>query len=212
MEFTKEQLGWTQEIAAVFALKSPEPREDLAQVAALGLIKALQTYDPARGKLKTYASQKMRGEIQHYLRDKSYGRYPVIPAAVNDRYNLVRNTFGIAQKAGRPETLDEVGIATIGPWQWAEVKRVMAFRQVPLSLDSALEETLGYELGEDADEPLYQAIGELPEMIAIVVRSHFFLNQSLGSIAEQYHLENEDVQAKLDTGLALLEKKLDGSF
>jgi len=46
------------------------PAEDLMQVGYLGLLNAIELFDPARGvKFKTYASHLIRGEIRHYLRD-----------------------------------------------------------------------------------------------------------------------------------------------
>lgn len=44
--------------------------EDLKQVGYLGLLNAMEHFDPARGvKFTTYAGHLIRGEIQHYLRD-----------------------------------------------------------------------------------------------------------------------------------------------
>jgi RNA polymerase sigma-B factor len=46
------------------------PADDLMQVGYLGLLNAIELFDPARGvKFKTYASHLIRGEIRHYLRD-----------------------------------------------------------------------------------------------------------------------------------------------
>lgn len=45
--------------------------EDLRQVASIGLIKAVEGFDHCRGaSFSTYAVPKIRGELQHYLRDK----------------------------------------------------------------------------------------------------------------------------------------------
>jgi RNA polymerase sigma-B factor len=49
---------------------SGEPVEDLVQVGAIGLIKAVDRYDPARGAaLEHYAAALIAGEIRHHLRD-----------------------------------------------------------------------------------------------------------------------------------------------
>ena len=47
-----------------------EPLEDLVQVGTIGLIKAVDRYDPARGSLAAYAAPTIRGEILRYLRDR----------------------------------------------------------------------------------------------------------------------------------------------
>jgi RNA polymerase sigma-B factor len=52
--------------------KSGENLEDLIQVGFIGLIKAVDNFDPDREvKFTTYASHCITGEIRHYLRDKS---------------------------------------------------------------------------------------------------------------------------------------------
>src|SRR5207245_653787 len=46
------------------------PSEDLVQVGMIGLILALDRYDPDRGvKFTTYAVNTIVGEIKHYFRD-----------------------------------------------------------------------------------------------------------------------------------------------
>ncbi len=51
---------------------SGESIDDLIQVGYIGLIKAVDAYDVQKNvKFVTYATHKIRGEIRHYLRDKS---------------------------------------------------------------------------------------------------------------------------------------------
>ncbi len=48
-----------------------EPLDDLVQVGAIGLIKAVDRFDPARGTpLEPYAAAAIAGEIRHHLRDR----------------------------------------------------------------------------------------------------------------------------------------------
>lgn len=50
--------------------RMPNEAEDLLQVGYLGLLQALETYDPARGAHFTaYARTIIRGHLSHYLRD-----------------------------------------------------------------------------------------------------------------------------------------------
>jgi RNA polymerase sigma-B factor len=54
-----------------------EPYEDLLQVANLGLLKAVQRFDPAKGRtFSTYAAALIEGEIRHHLRDSLLLRQP----------------------------------------------------------------------------------------------------------------------------------------
>ena len=50
-----------------------EPLEDLEQVARLGLVKAIDRYDPARGSFTGYAISTITGEIKRHFRDKTWG-------------------------------------------------------------------------------------------------------------------------------------------
>jgi RNA polymerase sigma-B factor len=53
------------------------PLEDLVQIAALGLIKALDRYDPARGTaFSSLAVPTMVGEVQRYFRDHTWAVRP----------------------------------------------------------------------------------------------------------------------------------------
>jgi RNA polymerase sigma-B factor len=48
----------------------PEPIEDLVQVGRVGIMKAIQGFDPDRGvALSTYATRVIDGELKHYFRD-----------------------------------------------------------------------------------------------------------------------------------------------
>src|SRR5215469_8582658 len=52
---------------------SPEPVEDLMQVGYIGLLKAINNYDPAFGNgLRAYAAPCIGGEIKRHFRDKRW--------------------------------------------------------------------------------------------------------------------------------------------
>lgn len=73
-ERIKENMPLVQRIAKRYARFRPDSLEDLVQVGAVGLLKAVRYYDPNRARsasFKTVAACYIKGEIRHYLRDYS---------------------------------------------------------------------------------------------------------------------------------------------
>lgn len=65
-------MPFVKKIAGGLARRSTDPVDDLIQVGAVGLIKAIDLFNPDLGtKFKTYATYLITGEIRHYLRDKA---------------------------------------------------------------------------------------------------------------------------------------------
>ena len=59
-----------------------ESFEDIEQVARLGLVKAIDRYDPRRGSFTAYAVITISGEIKRHFRDKTWGVH--VPRRVQD--------------------------------------------------------------------------------------------------------------------------------
>ncbi|MFD5629178.1 MULTISPECIES: SigB/SigF/SigG family RNA polymerase sigma factor [unclassified Streptomyces] len=65
-----------------------EAMEDLRQVAALGLVKAMDRFDPARGAFESYAIPTITGELKRHFRDKTWALR--VPRRVQELRNQVR--------------------------------------------------------------------------------------------------------------------------
>jgi DNA-directed RNA polymerase specialized sigma subunit len=65
-----------RDIAAIVAgnisRRTSHPKEDLEQIAMLGIIQAARRYSPERGSFRPYARTYANGEVYHYLRDKGF--------------------------------------------------------------------------------------------------------------------------------------------
>ncbi|MFE7459662.1 SigB/SigF/SigG family RNA polymerase sigma factor [Streptomyces sp. NPDC057554] len=83
--------------------------DDLRQVAAMGLVKAVDRYDPSRGKaFETFAVPTVTGEIKRHFRDHTWDVH--VPRRVQDLRNQVRTARrDLAQRlGGRAPTCAEI--------------------------------------------------------------------------------------------------------
>jgi RNA polymerase sigma-B factor len=86
-----------------------EPVEDLAQEGYIGLLTAIDLYDPAKNvKFSTYATHFIIGQIKHCLRDR--GKIIKEPAWLQElNQRMTRTIDSLAQQLSRPPTNLEVG-------------------------------------------------------------------------------------------------------
>src|ERR1700685_1220770 len=87
---------------------SPEPVEDLMQVGYVGLMKAINNYDPAFGSgLSAYAAPCVSGEIKRHFRDKRW-QVHVRRSAQELLLELRKATEQLTHTLGRNPTDDEL--------------------------------------------------------------------------------------------------------
>jgi RNA polymerase sigma-B factor len=128
-------LGLVRKEAHYWVNQCKENYDDLLQVGSIGLINAIDKFEIGKGyAFSTFAIPYIRGEIQHYLRDK--GSVMKMP----------RRWFALMQQAGgitkdlqakyqRQPTESEIALALDIPVsEWQEIKLAYQNRQ-PVSLD-----------------------------------------------------------------------------
>lgn len=89
----------------------PEDMDDILQVGTVGLIKAVDGYDPGRGvEFVTYAVPTIAGEIKRFFRDTSW---PVrVPRRMQECYLAVAcGSDRLEQELGRPPRPEEIAKA-----------------------------------------------------------------------------------------------------
>ena len=87
-----------------------DPYEDLLQVANLGLIKAAQRFDAARGvRFSTYATAIVDGELRHHLRDSLLMKQPRWVKKVY--HEIQAKSTELMHKLGRPPEVSELARA-----------------------------------------------------------------------------------------------------
>jgi RNA polymerase sigma-B factor len=128
-----------------------EHTEDLVQVAALGLAKAIDRYDPTRGvPLRGYAVPTIMGEIRRYRRDHCWAVKP--PRTLQERIlKVTRCTDRLTVREGRPPAPSQIA-KELGQPEELVVEALVAGRAyLADSLDAPAffhEDEAGATLGE----------------------------------------------------------------
>jgi RNA polymerase sigma-B factor len=134
---------------------SREPLDDLVQVACVGLLNAIERFEPGRGKKFTsFAAPTIVGELKRHFRDKGWTVH--VPRDLQERALAVsRHTERLSALLGRAPTLDELAEALDCSLEQVMEAIDAAHNYHPASLDApisgdgedrcALAETLGDE-------------------------------------------------------------------
>src|SRR3954468_7034618 len=129
-----------------------EAPEDLTQVAMLGLVKAIQGFDPERGlRFSTYATPTILGELKRHFRDRGWAVR--LPRRVHDLYLTVQHAIDdLAQELGRSPTLQEIADRVC-----ASVDNVVEAIEAGGFRRSA---SIDAQLGPDAERSLSSSLGD----------------------------------------------------
>jgi len=91
--------------------RGAEPLDDLVQVASLGLLKALDRFDPARGvAFSSFAVPTIAGEVRRHFRDRTWAVRP--PRDLQERaLSVERTSEELTNRLGRSPTVRQIGQA-----------------------------------------------------------------------------------------------------
>ncbi len=109
-ERIRQHMILVQQIARRYARLRPDCLDDLVQVGSVGLLKAIQYYDPTRSRaasFKTVAACYIKGEIRHYLRDhSSLVHVPRRYSEMSTQLSAIEEA--LTKKLGRTPTVSEL--------------------------------------------------------------------------------------------------------
>jgi RNA polymerase sigma factor (sigma-70 family) len=123
-----EHMDLAEKIAGNFARRTVHPKEDLLQLAMIGLIKAARRYDPSRGPFRPYGRTYANGEITHFLRDNGF----VLKVPPTWREMHTRGQRLLTSGIGVEEMLERTGISRE---QWIQIVDACSVRMVALTVD-----------------------------------------------------------------------------
>jgi len=192
----------------------PEPTEDLQQVASLGLVKAIEGFDPTLGyTFASYAAPTILGELKRHFRDR--GRQVHLPRGLQERIALIeRAADDLPAKLQRAPSAADVAAHT--GLQIEEVLEAMEAGSArrPYSLDATvgpdedaatLIDTLGdvdasYETVEYG-EAIGRTLQLLPERERMILHLRFVEDLTQSEIATRIGISQMHVSRLLRRAL-----------
>ncbi|MTD57341.1 SigB/SigF/SigG family RNA polymerase sigma factor [Amycolatopsis pithecellobii] len=215
-----EYLAVAEHIARRFAGRG-EAHDDLVQVARLGLVNAVDRFEPDRGSdFLSFAVPTIMGEVRRHFRDASWSvRVPRRLKELHLRIGQVSGELG--QKLGRAPTpselaraldvsIDEVseGLQAGNAYYAVSVDRPTGDEGESTSLADTLgEDDTGLESVEN-HEALRPLLRELPERERRILMLRFFGNMTQTQIAERVGISQMHVSRLLAQTLQQLREKL----
>jgi len=209
-------LGLAEYLARRFANRG-EPLDDLVQVASLGLVKAVDRFDPERGvEFSTYATHTIVGELKRHFRDKGWAiRAPRRMQELYLRLGKVVATLG--QELGRSPTIAElaaeVEVSEEEVLEAMEAGQAYRFASLDAPAGGDAEgESLGSRFG-DLDPELAGAeqratlsplLSRLPQREQLILHMRFFEGLTQSEIARRLGISQMHVSRLLARSVAQL--------
>ncbi|GIF14974.1 sigma-70 family RNA polymerase sigma factor [Actinoplanes teichomyceticus] len=195
-----------------------EPLADLEQVARLGLVKAVDRYDPERGSFTAYAITTVLGELKRYLRDCTWGVH--VPRRMQEMVlDVAQHESELTGELGRQPTTSETARRAGIDADDLDRARVSAAGYRPVSLNLPVSED-GAQLGDlfgqldDALEGVVDRLtvadlmAALPDRERHVVVSVFYGARTQAGIAEELGISQMHVSRILSRALAWMREGL----
>ncbi len=196
------------------------PAEDLVQVAALGLVKAVHGFDAERGvDFLAYASPTMTGEIKRYFRDTGWAVRP--PRRLQElRSRMAQVTQALSQDTGRAPTVKELAAALEVDQDEVVEAMVSGNGYATSSLDAPPDGESGSWADTVADEDttlsatpdrlaLESMLARLPERERRILALRFFADKTQSEIGAEIGVTQMQVSRLLSRALRRLRDELE---
>jgi len=174
------------------------PFEDLVQIGSLGLIKAIERFDPTKKrKLSTLAMPFIKGAILQFLRDKS--RIVRAPRTLQETHQKIKacaKQYGISYE----QAAHKLGVS-------AEVAKEadIICNQIALELPDSLSGS-----GDLIESSILPLLDKLPELHASVLRCFYIENLSYKQISTRLEISVHKIKIIESEALACLKNIVAG--
>jgi RNA polymerase sigma-B factor len=200
---------------------SPEPTEDLLQVGYVGLLKAINNYDPEVGdSLAAYAQPCVYGEIKRHFRDKRW-QVHVRRSAQELLLELRKASEELTQQLGRrpeeAELADRLGVSADDMLEARQADLVFSTYSLDAPLSDREDPALLADLLGDDDPGVAHTIdmealnthwGELPEREQRILMLRFYGNLTQTEIGDRLGISQMHVSRLMARALAHLRSRL----
>lgn len=209
-------------IAAKFKNRG-EPLDDLIQVGTIGLIKAIDRFDPSRGlEFTTYATPTIMGEIKRHFRDKGWTiRVPRRLQELSAKVNTV--TDELTAELQRSPSIDEIAarLGTTPDEVLEAMESSSAYSSVPLEGQAGTEEddapavidryaSVDNDLEASDDRMILEdVISEFPEADQQAIRMRYLDGMTQVEIAKKLGISQVQVSRMLRRALRRIQEKID---
>ena len=200
---------------------SPEPTEDLMQVGYVGLLKAINNYDPEVGdSLSAYAQPCVSGEIKRHFRDKRW-QIHVRRSAQELLLELRKATEELTQQLGRApgeaELAERLGVSADDMKEARQADLVFSTYSLDAPLSDREDPALLADVLGDDDPGVAHTIDmeavsthweELPEREQRILVMRFYGNLTQTEIGDRLGISQMHVSRLLARALSHLKSRL----
>ncbi|TAF51839.1 MAG: RNA polymerase sigma factor SigF [Oscillatoriales cyanobacterium] len=220
-------LGLVRKEVHHWMAKCSESYDDLLQVGSMGLIRAIERFDASKGvAFSSFAVPYIRGEIQHYLRDRSTTvRIPRqcidlkrkasrVAQTLRDELGRMPNDHEIAARLGVSlDALDDAHLGYRNRDLLSLDAPVSSQEEESLSLGSTVPDQRyrSFQLAEEDRLLLQQALTRLEAGTCKVLEFVFLHDMTQKETAEELGISAVTVSRRLKNGLAALRSSLQGN-
>jgi RNA polymerase sigma-B factor len=197
-----------------------EPVDDLLQVARLGMLKAVERYDPSIGvPFSAYARPTIAGELRRHFRDTTWSVH--VPRGLKDLHSgLGRTTAALAASLGRQPTAtelaNELGASVDEVLEALELRS--AYRptsiNAPIDADGSTTDPVAADESDGIDPAIdsmlvRELLGHLDGRQRMIVYLRFFGQLSQSEIAQRVGISQVHVSRLLRSSMTTLRGLLD---